>query len=223
MSQHTRNSSASFYWACELLTTVVRQSEVLWRKCVDLDGTSLGREAWENYNFLLKRMRPTQSEELRSLKEKNKSDLSLDLSNGFLYLPPLFGKAKFVPILSLKCDLRSSPPDMSLRVVMYKSESSSVAGSSLQGIGFRFEIHPNGSHDFWHVQVSSKHGDQTLPRCPSWIPSEIPCIPIRANSPVSLILCMLVSFYGKRVYNKLFSSINIPSEYKEPLKSILCA
>jgi len=219
--QRARNVSESFQWICELLTVVVRQSEVLWRRWVDLSGTSLSKETRDNYDFLSNRMRPTGSEELRSLKEKSKSSLSLDLSKEFLYLPPLLDNEKFVPILSLECNLRSSPLKMSLHVLMYKSEPSSAFGPRLQGIGFRFEIHPDGAHDFWHVQICSKNGDQNLPGCPRWMPSKIPCIPVLASNPVSLIFCMLISFYGKGICNRLFSDINVPREYRETLKSIL--
>ena len=65
-----------------------------------------------------------------------------------------------------------------------------------------------------------KNADGT-PGCPDWLPTEVPCIPVFARNPISFIVCMLTSFYGKGAYNKLFAGMNIDKKYIEEIKNLL--
>jgi len=147
-------------------------------------------------------------------------------STDFLYLPPLTQDPKTIPILSLKCDLGESPSNVTFYIVVFRYPDNGKEQPCY--LGFRFEG-PEGCdedsscHNYWHVQIvkefKGRHSDK-FPKYHDWLPIKMPCIPIRAECPVSLLVCLLFSFYG----NRLFDEINIPlkSDYKRPLDGILC-
>jgi len=167
-------------------------------------------------------MNRQQVEYLLSDRSKNpKSDFfSLD-KPAFFYLPPLEKNSEFAPILILRCDYNESPPETRLMILMIRH-----IGDEEKCFGFRFEGPAIDSmHDYWHAQITTelrrRGGRQKLPGCPDWIPDEVPCIPTTAKCPVSLILCMLISLYGKRIFNEFFADLNIDPKYKKPLEPIL--
>lgn len=143
----------------------------------------------------------------------------------FLYLPPLNQDPKTIPILSLKCDLDESPANVTFYIVVFRYPDN---GKEIPCyLGFRFEG-PEGCdeedscHNYWHAQIikefKGRHGPK-FPKYHDWLPVKMPCIPIKAECPVSLLVCLLFSFYG----NQLFDAINIPlkSDYTRPLDGIL--
>jgi hypothetical protein len=97
-------------------------------------------------------------------------------------------------------------------------------------IGFRFE----GSeaedgeecdHNYWHMQLVSKIKTKIGNRFPvskNWLPTGIPCIPIKTQCPVSLLLCLLVSLYGPDIFSYLID-VSVDDKYKQPLQDVLHA
>jgi len=140
-----------------------------------------------------------------------------------LFLPPLDEDDEFVPALTMDWKLNSEWPDISLKVEMYRhfKEGEFLV---LKSLGFRFEQEkPNTKHCYIHVQINKERAtNNPLLGCPIWIPGHIPCIPIIARCPVSLILCLLVSFYGIDITRELNAAdIKIDSKYWKPLVPIL--
>ena len=133
-------------------------------------------------------------------------ELHLDLSDKVLYLPPLLDhNSDFVPVLSLKCDIDEKNEDVELRIMLihrHKDEH------KLYGIGFRLES-PEGkdsAHDFYHAQFIVGFGFGRDVDCPNWIPCTQPSFPLSADSPITLLLTLLITLYGKnycwQFYNK---------------------
>ena len=181
----------------------------------------------EDYYKLFDVFNPIQNQNqiinLMNVKEGTQTDFSN--SDYFLYLPPLSQDPKTIPILSMDCDLDESPSNVSFYIVIFRYPDD--GGSIPSYLGFRFEG-PEGSgdaasrHDYWHVQIikefKGRHG-QKFPKYHNWLPVKMPCIPIKAECPVSLLICLLFSFYG----NQLFADINfsLRGDHTRPLDGIL--
>jgi hypothetical protein len=213
------HSKKDFQIFCQVLTQLHRRSTTLWRDSKNLSNNLLTDNTNKNFSHMIDSKRPMEEKELEELIRKNSGNLCLNLNNPTFYLPPLEKDHGFIPMLTVDCDFSGSSPKVTLHVGMFRY----VEQHRLQGFGFRFEIHQTGDeHDYWHVQVTTEEvGGTGLPDCPPWLPASTPCIPARANNSVSLIFCALISFYGKKIYTKLFSGMNIPGEYTEYLKDIL--
>lgn len=211
-----------FNMMCDTLQCLLRKSKNLWKARINLSYSKLGIRTVENYNKLIGLRRPISPEELeKEVEKKRKSKKrNLQLDKPF-YLPPLEKDPEFIPLLFLKCDLDKSSYDISLRIEMYRYRRDN--SPRLEGFGLRFEMHEKPSeHDYAHVQVTNEHDGAILPECPGWLPTTLPCIPAKAECPVSLIFCMLISFYGKKMYNKIFpADLNIEDRCKKILKDIL--
>lgn len=144
----------------------------------------------------------------------------------FLYLPPLSQDPKTIPILSLKCDLDESPTNITFYIVVFRYPDNGKEKPCY--LGFRFEgpegCDKDGScHNYWHVQIIKEFKGRHEPKFPKyhdWLPVKMPCIPIKAECPVSLLVCLLFSFYGNQLLNDI--SIPLKSDYKRPLHDILC-
>lgn len=213
-------SAKDFGITCQILERLHLQSNKLWRRRKNLSGNDLNLETVKNYNFLTQIKRPITIGELKNVIRGNFGGRRLNIVASF-YLPPLEDNSEFIPILSsLRSDLRNPLLDTRLYVEMYHFLGNEI---ELKGLGFRFERHRTGpKHDYWHIQIITK-GSQNIPLSEGidWIPVTVPCIPARAKCTVSLILFMLISFYGKGMYNKLFADMNIDNRYTELLEDIL--
>lgn len=144
------------------------------------------------------------------------NELHVDSScrGSVLYLPPLEKDAEFVPVLDVKCDLDATGAEMKLRVMLtrYLENCGEDGGGKLCGIGFRLESpycdeeedaegdeeKREGRHDFYHAQLIRDFGWGPYIDCPDWLPCTQPSFPLTANCPVTLVLCMLLTLYGKR-------------------------
>jgi len=145
-------------------------------------------------------------------------------SDEYLYLPPMDKDPKIVPIILFDCDLSTSPNDISFSLILFRFNNGSAVADC---IAFRFEG-PEGEpkrsrHHYWHMQVTNeilgRNGYQKI-KCKDWLPVKMPCIPIVSECPVSLLLCVLFSFYGKKMYQYLPVGVVEPRHF-EPLKGIL--
>jgi len=175
--------------------------------------------AQEVWYHLVNRWTPIRQEDLDRWFPSSASELDVDFSHPrslFLYLPPLEKDAEFVPILSLKCRLDTEKTVMKLRVMLVclvEDDQENEDKEKLRGIGFRLES-PHGDeyegernegeekregrHDFYHAQIVRGFGWGPLVESPSWLPETQPSFPLVADCPVTLVLCLLLTLYGKR-------------------------
>jgi hypothetical protein len=148
-------------------------------------------------------------------------ELHVDFSQlgRFLYLPPLEKNAEFVPVLSMKCVLDDTTAEIKLQVMLVRrvEDCEENGEERLCGIGFRLESRHgdeeeeedtegdeeeerDSRHGFYHAQLIRDFGRGPSPssECPSWLPCTQPSFPLTADCPVTLMLCLLLTLYGKR-------------------------
>ena len=93
------------------------------------------------------------------------------------------------------------------------------------GIGFRMETPESmnqegnmpanpGIHDFYHAQLIQSFRREELNSelqidCPCWIPESQPSFPLPAECPVTLLLCLIVTLYGRNYYNEFLTEHHI--------------
>lgn len=214
----------------ETLGQILRKIHILqekyWGDGRDLRGKPLPKISGSNRNSLVTSVgRPVMFQDLDYLiKSGVKGNLQLKVGN--LLMPPLDLDKSFVPMLSLECDFGRSPPVMRLCVGMF-----SFNDRKPTVFAFRFETaHFNTNHDFCHGQFtrefernspssgkSTKESRRVFASLPGWTPKHIPCVLIPARNPISLIISMLVSFYGVTIKSKM-SDLNIGTENLEPFE-----
>jgi hypothetical protein len=116
----------------------------------------------------------------------------------FVQLPALEEAEWMIPILTVKADFASAAPELRVRVALFmRSEESEPP----RAMGYRFETPESdtGAHAFYHVQhITSfrKDGDQWPFPSVSWTPTKQPSVPLMAQNPVELLLCVFCSMYG---------------------------
>lgn len=139
---------------------------------------------------------------LRSL-ASGSSELCLRNQHRFLFLEPVIDKT-ILPLLTLE----TSDQWVHFRVYVLLTMLDKCAG--LQSLAIRFETDEgglksgHGSHDFCHAQLCRRINCTTLATTPDWIPESQPSFPLDAKNQVELVLCMLISLYGRRhVFDKL--------------------
>ncbi|MBT9142247.1 MAG: hypothetical protein DDT32_00737 [Syntrophomonadaceae bacterium] len=164
--------------------------------------------ALKTWDMLIGSLPPVEERELGNLFQDSQ-EVEIDFSprGKVLYLPPLQKNPEFVPVLSLWCNLDETRTKMTLKVMLI---SSSGDERNLRGVGFRLES-PHGDeedegderkevgrHDFYHAQLIRSLGYGPSVECPGWLPETQPSFPLTADCPVTLVLCLLLSLYGKK-------------------------
>ena len=140
-----------------------------------------------------------------------------------LYLPPLVNESGFIPVLGLRCWFLNNPPKIKLRLGFFGGLDKD--GNIENGLGFRFETRHNGDkHNFDHMQLcvgpfDNPEFNKEYLRSPSWLPMSWPAVVIPSTNPISLLLSMLVSLYGKEILLQ-FTHINL-KEYIKALVYVL--
>lgn len=134
-----------------------------------------------------------------------------------LYLPALEKKdSNFVPVLSLECHLDAEKTVMKLRVMLVclvKDDQENGEAEKFRGIGFRLESphgdeyederseggeKKEGRHDFYHAQLIRGLGWGPRIESPEWLPCNQPSFPLTADDPITLVLSLLLTLYGKK-------------------------
>jgi len=201
---------------CELLKRLLDLSDYHWKEGKDLKYKDLAKTGTiRNHERMTWSERCMASEELDSLINNSRnSRLCLDR----FYLPPLDEDREFIPILSLKCNLISSPPSLSLRVGMTKYTNDGK-GQPVS-LGFRFEMghpgqrrRPDSDHNYHHMQLTARPHGEPLFGCPE-LPETYPCVPTPAKCPITLFLCMLLSLYGTKISKTKIFTADIDRKYK---------
>ena len=180
--------------------------------------TARAKEVWEHLvNFCT----PVTEIELNHWFPTKAEDLDVDFSskNLFLYLPPLEKDGGFVPVLSLRCRLSTESIVMKLRVMLVclAEDDQNPGAKELRALKLRLEA-PHGDeygdeeneeredelegrHDFYHGQLVRVFRDfrgRAYVKSPNWLPESQPSFPLTADCPVTLMLCLLLTLYGKR-------------------------
>lgn len=172
------------------------------------------RELWDR---LINHLFPIDQKVFEQAFPISANELHVDFSqqNVVLYLPPLKRHAEFVPILDMKCDLDETRSVIKLRVMLVCLAEDT---NELCGVGFRLESPhgdefngeaeeeqeqeikglEEGSHDFYHAQLIRDFGRGSSFGCPVWLPCTQPSFPLTAACPVTLVICLLLTLYGKR-------------------------
>lgn len=126
--------------------------------------------------------------------------------DAFIYLEPLDAQDYAVPIISMRFDDRSEVPTASYRLGLFRfTKSRSVP----EAIGYRFESPEDqvGPHSYYHIQRISSYGQGAKKALPivkdAWTPVTQPAFPVDTNNVVGLLVCMIVSLYGRTVMQRL--------------------
>ena len=183
------------------------------------------RLVWANEEWgrVFTQWRPIAREELEGLfaaPETGSGSVEVDFSKSergqVLYLPPLEKNPRCVPILSLYCKLNETQSIAKFRVMLVCLDKKGKP----YGIGFRMETPESmnqdmnttdnvGIHDFHHAQLIRRFGQSNLDilpiDCPIWLPDSQPSFPLPAECPVTLLLCLIVTLYGRNYYNDFFN------------------
>ena len=158
-------------------------------------------------------------------------DFSQSERGQVIYLPPLEKNPCCVPILSLYCKLSDQQGIAKFRVMLVSLDKK----GNPYGIGFRMETPESmnqdteastriGIHDFHHAQLIQRFRREELNSelqidCPCWIPDSQPSFPLPAECPVTLLLCLIVTLYGRNYYNQFLTQHQI-FDIKRHLKKI---
>ncbi len=178
-------------------------------------------QALETYRAVSGKWEPITLGEIEYLFESSELNLDFARWGKVLYLKPLEKNAEFVPVLSLTCTLNETQSIARLRVMLVCLDKNGTP----YGIGFRMETpegtNQNGNetsnkgiHDFHHAQLirtfgQSKLDDKLRVCCPDWLPTTQPSFPLSANCPVTLLLCLIVTLYGRKFYNRFVAEHDI--------------
>jgi hypothetical protein len=163
-------------------------------------GRGPTEQALHTYQRLISVWPPLTEQDIEREWQKSSGVFDLDLSKDrkVLYLRPVREEPLFVPVLTLAYHFGNNRTEAKLRVVFVKGDTS---GTRLYCIGFRLEL-GTGQHSYAHAQlIETLHGassEQASPcaRSPVDLPEEQPALPLPANCPVTLLLCLLWSLYG---------------------------
>ena len=141
---------------------------------------------------------PIREKEIERLfSESGGVELNLSDRNEVLYLPPMKEEPDFLPVLSLECKLDDDAEIMKLRLMLVHCSGDE---GKPHGIGFRMEAGEN-IHGFYHAQLirnleGAAQIENPPTECPLRFPETQPCIPLKVQDTVTLILCLLISLYG---------------------------
>ena len=105
-------------------------------------------------------------------------------------------------------DENGKPRGIGFRLETPESMNQDVEPSESQNQGANTNS-KEGIHDFHHAQLIRKFGNKLDSKlkieCPSWLPQSQPSFPLPAKCPVTLLLCLIVTLYGRKCYNKFVS------------------
>lgn len=135
---------------------------------------------------------PFSEAELEGLLSKKLEFDSLSVKT-YLFLQPIDEGAVIVPVLSFRYNFQPSHAELRLQLALFVPHDNGLAA-----IGCRFETPEGpGTHDYYHAQMfRAFQGGVELPGCPPWLPTSRPAFQLKADDPVTLLVCMAISVYG---------------------------
>lgn len=179
----------------ELLRQVFLWLASRYRRIVaDLSGNLLEIHALVSEKYV-----SFQDVELERLLSSDGAFDSLD-SGQFLILEPSSLGSPMIPVLSFSYDFHRSHPEFRLRLALFLFDELDKK-DKLRAVGYRFESpEGEGIHHFYHAQIIrafKKNTEQWRLPGPDWLPTKQPAFALDACSPVTLIVCLLISIYGR--------------------------
>jgi hypothetical protein len=142
---------------------------------------------------------PIAEKEIESLFSDSGVEVKLSDRKSVLYLPPMEEESNFLPVLSLECKLDDENDVMKLRLMLVHCSGNR---EKPHGIGFRIE-EGKDIHGFYHAQLiknleGAAEVENPPVECPLRFPEKQPCLPLKAENSVTLVLCLLIGLYGIR-------------------------
>jgi hypothetical protein len=136
---------------------------------------------------------------------------SLDLKQwGWIYGPEAFfrdGLPELVPAVTLRWSWTGAVPNVHILVALLIAGNTAATG--LDATAYRFESgHSGTTHDFDHVQPTLKMTTQAIDNLPgtrSPLNQTIPAFPLDSIGPVGIIICLLLSLYGRHRILRMLS------------------
>ena len=192
-------------------------SEFCWRNQKTFAMNPLDPAAFETYETLQSYKNEVKTADFRTMTKSIGNQILVDEESA-IYLPPLDDDPLFVPLLSMDID-SDEGPKANFRVDLYKLED------SLHHMGFRFETPSleGVKHKYYHVQPIEAAMGRVAAKVQRSVnvPGKSPCIPIHADSPVALILSLILSLYGIQGFQQISDEITIDSKFLVGLKTCL--
>lgn len=141
--------------------------------------------------------------------------------NRFLYLNPITGSGTLLPVIRLKCDFGRSIPEVRIRMGLFLKD-----GLETKAIGYRLEAPEGpGVHHYYHVQMIrgfERHSHFTTDECLNWFPDQAPTFPLDVDSPVKLILSLLIGLYGLLDTGAMLRDTGLTTRAKPYLDKMRC-
>ena len=199
-----------------LLLALVRKSEACWRRGLTLERVPINPNAIRTRGELRNFRKEVKSNQLKTMTDKISNKMSLDKRSSILLLP-LEDDSLFVPLLTFEIDSTVNKANFRVDLFTYDEKSD----KPYHHTGYRFETPTVSSskHLYFHVQPIDKFDSPIELTVSRRVPGTVPCIPVRANGPVSLVLSIIVSLYGREVYNELLSDIAMDKILTEEIES----
>jgi hypothetical protein len=122
----------------------------------------------------------------------------------YLYLNPIEDQAH-VPVLSIAYDFGRSIPEVRIRLGLFFFHEGKI-----RAFGYRFESPEGpGSHHYYHAQlINGFEKDEPFPGWDTWMPTSCPTFPLDADSPVKLLLSLLIALYGVSYISRIKPLVN---------------
>ena len=123
-------------------------------------------------------------------------------SRKFMYLDPIETDHIMIPLIWMAFDFGRSIPSVRCYLGLFLHHENQI-----KSLGYRLETPEGvGIHHFYHAQII-RGLPPNIPFMPSelhqWLPERQPSFPLDADNPLRLILCLLLTLYGKEYINRL--------------------
>jgi hypothetical protein len=118
-----------------------------------------------------------------------------------IFLEPIERENWSLPVLTIAHEFENSRQELRFQVGLFQI----LDDGKVVGIGFRFESPEGvGLHNYYHAQLFSAYAGSgpRLSGCPDWIPVSHPALALDARNSATLLVCMLVSLYGRTFFEK---------------------
>lgn len=189
---------------CTLQDATWSRNQKMWGNDLKING-----DAYSTYTELIRSFAPLTEKETEALFLDSKSaNFNLSDKRKAIYLSPTSNQPRHVPVISLECNMNDAESKIKIRIMLIQKRN-----NVLKGVGFRFEK-GDDTHNFYHVQLiqelqGAKHVSNPIVEYSEWLPESEPAIPVKADDPVTLLLCSLISLYGLRTCYKLITEYHI--------------
>lgn len=205
MSEQIRVLGRTLRALCAVQEDIWSRSHKIWNASSSIDD-----DTYNTYTELISNWMPLTEKDMEAFFPSNSKavDIKLSTSRKALYLSPTINQPHLIPVVSLECIIDNTRADLKIRMMLIQKRN-----GALEGIGFRFENGDN-VHAYYHAQLinelkGSKSGSNPVIQHLDWLPESEPAIPVKANDPVTLLLCSLISLYGFKNCSKLASDYQI--------------